>query len=374
MLGPKEFLLLARPGVPKDVLDNLPLFWAELSTAYARLDPNRTLESAEAPGYLSTSCNEWRVFVPWSLVKSFPGPKVLADLLETGRTVSLDPIVNICLSGSSAGLGSNIEIGDVDFCQYASIAPAQMINEAIKFRRENPPFLFKAQYGKAAEAEAPWENWATLTAAMSAVTSIEGSERFMLEFIGRTREHRNIPISTVVLASDFGSRDVGAARHSFMFQEAAAVPNGQSAPVWSLVDPVEISDFVRFLREQLSKYAHVNPIKALKRGLMLANTILLTDFADEALAILTSEACRQHVRKHRIGELERLYKHYQQENMAWSQEVVSNEEERILDTDGGSDSAGDLPSRCRDFVARLECAISDLESELEADFGAANDA
>src|ERR1700722_8972803 len=116
MFEPTDFLLLckldAESAVTQEFLDAVRIAWEELSFAFQRLDPSRSLMLApNLPGYLTTRCGEWRVYVPWPLVTSFPGPEIVTKLLEVGSTVAVEPISNLCISGSSAALGQDIVIG-----------------------------------------------------------------------------------------------------------------------------------------------------------------------------------------------------------------------------------------------------------------------
>jgi hypothetical protein len=385
MFEPVDFLLLARNDepVPDEVLASLEAAWNELSMAYERLDPERTLVQSNKPGYLTTNCEEWQVFVPWCLVTSFPGPSILHDLLRVGASVAVEPVTNICVSGSTAGLGRDVEIGDIDFCQYTEFPPAQIVARAVRFTESNgQEILIRARYGNRNQttAEAPWsDSWPRLTDVMSKVSDIPSSERFMLDFLGKITRFGVLPISTVVLAADFDNREIGAAGRSFVYQEAAAVPTATASPPWGLVDPGQISEFITFLRDQVSSYSESDLIKAVKRGLMLANTIRLHELGDEGLDILLSPACKRYVREKRRKELEEITARYDKREWLSSQEVVLKPANDIQHTVGeiepsaggepepteGQTGVAELPKRCLEFVRKLEETLNELERQLD---------
>jgi hypothetical protein len=150
--------------IPSEFFRYLTIAWEELSFAYRALDPEHSLEPAAGnPGYLFTRCEEWIVFVPWSLVATFPGPQVLASLLKTGKGASIRPANNLCISGSSAWLGGNIIVGDIDYCQYVESLPASIAESVENFTHPTKDLiLLKASYGDR-EVEPPWpEKWPPL--------------------------------------------------------------------------------------------------------------------------------------------------------------------------------------------------------------------
>src|SRR5262249_56730450 len=138
MFGPIDFIRVEKRSpavVPAAVQQHLEDALAELSFAYQKLDPDQRLASARNhPGYLTTVCASWQVFVPWPLVRICPSPNVLEELLEVGRRIACAPVENLCISGSSAALGAAIEIGDLDFCQYVRASPADLVVTAAAFR------------------------------------------------------------------------------------------------------------------------------------------------------------------------------------------------------------------------------------------------
>ncbi len=302
--NPKDFLRLAKlqkqPDflpLEREVVEVLEYEWEILSLAYARLDPGARLEPASFPGYLVAEDTNWRFYVPWPLVTSFPTAEVCAALFEVGQEIAISPLRNLCLSGSSASVGSKIEIGDLDFCQYVEIPPAQIVLDAERFiSPTDRRMLTQAGYGATCIVP-PWSNsWTLLREQMERAVSVDGAERFMTEFLGLAPGFGLLPISNVVLASNFADRSRGAASQSYVYQEAVAVPLTVEIPPWTLVDANQIGAYVNFLREQIGKFADDKPLKAIKRALSLAHTIRLQDYVSEALDILLSEEAAAYIR------------------------------------------------------------------------------
>jgi hypothetical protein len=293
--------------VPSEFFDHLKVAWEELSFAYKALDPEQSLAPAVGkPGYLVTRCGDWIVFVPWPLVVTFPGPRVLANLLDVGRYVSIPPARNLCISGSSAWLGGRVVVGDIDYCQYVDNSPATIAKSSESFTSPTKErALVRASYGEdeAVVARPPWsETWSKLSSSM-AVDSRDNARRFMLDFVGVVESMGLMPISCVVLASNFADRTRGAAKKSFVFQEAIAFEGDAAEPPWSLVDPDQLGDYLFFLREKARELIGEKPLKAVKRALSLAHTIRLDDCVKEGISILRSPAAAAYVSAARTKEL-----------------------------------------------------------------------
>ena len=189
---------------------------------------------------------------------------MLADLIDVGERVAVPPVHRICISGSSTWMGSEIAIGDLDFCQYQDCPPAEMVKAAHPFTTPAEGFaLVTAGYAQLT-ISAPWaKSWPIFKELMALYTSIEMAERFMLEFLGLSNRFGLLPMSTVVLSSDFADRQRGAARKSFVYQEAACVRTDQAggtvSPHWSLVAPEEVGQYIAFLRTEISRYVSSQP-------------------------------------------------------------------------------------------------------------------
>jgi len=304
-----DFLWLAASpdAATPEVIAALRLSLAELSFAYAGLDPDGTLRPADGfPGYLTAAQGDWRVFVPWPLATSFPGPAALAALLAVGTRVAVAPVSSLCISGTSCWLGRDIVVGDLDFCQYLLLAPAGIVTAAAAFVAPRPgQVLLRARYGAHPPAAPPWpDTWPALRAVMEPRTSIDGAERFMIDFLGQHAHFGLLPVSNVVLASDLVDRNRGAAARSFVFQEAVAVPatHEQVRPP-CLVDATQIAQYLAFLRHDVAAYAETKPIKAVKRAISLSATIRLPEIAEAGIDILTAPATARYVARKRAAEV-----------------------------------------------------------------------
>jgi hypothetical protein len=367
MLEPIDFIRLVKRSpsvVPSEVQDHLEDALVELSRAYRKLDPDGRLEPAEDhPGYLTTACDSWQVFVPWPLVHVCPSDDVFKDLLQAGYRIACSPVDNLCISGSSAARGAKIEIGDLDFCQYVQAAPAQIVATAQTFKTPAPErVLTRASYGDPvlAFAIAPWpENWSKLESVMLLATTIKDAQRFMVDFLGSTVNFGVIPMSNVVLSSDFMNHYGGAAQASFVYQEAIAVPKGREGPPWSLFDQCQVVRYLEFLRKQIEQHRKCKPVKAVKRALSLALTMRLWPLDREALRILESPACAAYVRASRTKELERLKQSGDAETRAMALKQLND-----FPSNGGDDEAAalrDLPQECERFIDEFMQALADLD-------------
>jgi hypothetical protein len=323
VLEPADFLWIARrqeaidvgesqaEPLPSEILALLRAHAERLSVFYSGLDPlGQLVSAANYPGYLMLRCESWQVFVPWPLAPSFPGQETVVDLIEIANKVALPPVTNVCISGSSAALGSDVAVGDLDFCQYVSLSPASIVDSAFAFTTpEEARVLIAASYGRSCCVTAPWEQtWPTLRTSMADQT-IPSADRFMLEFLGHSGRFGLLPVSTVVLASDFKNHASGAAARSFVYQEAVAIPCDAETPEppWTLVAPEDLGRYIGFLRKEIVNYAEVKPIKAVKRVLSLARTIGQHEFGDEALELLQSVTASAVIQQQRLSEIEAQY-------------------------------------------------------------------
>jgi hypothetical protein len=360
---------------PPEFFDHLRGSWEELSFAYARLDPHKQLLPAvDFPGYLMTRCGNWTVFVPWPLVRYFPGNQVLSELIDLGVSITVSPTQHFCISGSAAWLGGQIAISDVDFCQYTDLTPSTIISKAIDFIKPTPSrILTRASYGNQdpIAATPPWEeNWRRLERAMTAVNSIDGAERLMMDFVSNPVQLGPIPTSIVILSSDFNDRTRGAAPKSFVYQEAISVHDDlPSCPPWTLVDPEQLAGYLEFLLEEVKEYIDRGPLKALKRALSLALTIRLHDFATQAAEILHSTDAGIYSSANRVVELERQLARFGQ----MEREVMGAQLQAVLGTalprgkGVGADSK--LPERCQALVSDLLTVLDDLERRAGLESG-----
>jgi hypothetical protein len=367
MLEPIDFIRLEKrtvDEVPPDVLKYVEDALEVLSHSYKQLDPNFRLVPADHhPGYLTTDRKNWHIFVPWPLVRLCPSDEVLDDLLQVGTQIACDPVENLCISGSSAMLGGAIEIGDLDFCQYVRAVPADIIATAATFKVAAPGrVLTRATYGDnpvLAVAIAPWTDWSKLEGVMLPVKTIDGAKRFMIDFLAITSTFGILPMSNVVLASDFKNHYGGAAQGSFVYQEAIAVRK-DSQPPWGLYDPRQIARYLTFLRAQIDQYKSSKPIKAVKRALSLAFTIRLWDHVKEALDILRSPDCVAYIRSSRADELEQQAKRGGAAAQAMLLKYVKNHPHE------GAADFSHLQDRCERFIDGLMATLAKLDRKAGA--------
>jgi len=83
----------------------------------------------------------------------FPDDAVVEDLIAVGIGLAVPLPRTICISGSSAALGSEIAIGDLDFCQYVPLPPASIFEVAATFRAPaTNRVMLTASYGTSKNA------------------------------------------------------------------------------------------------------------------------------------------------------------------------------------------------------------------------------
>lgn len=328
-------------------------------------DPGENLRPTTGfPGYLDMKIDGWQIFVPWTMVSTCPAPDVLSELVAIANGSAIVPVVSVCISGSSAWLGAEIEVGDLDFSQYVEQPSSEIVGRARTFTiPANGLALVAASYDDQ-EALAPWDaSWPDLETVMTAHCSIESStQRLMLEFLGGGNRYGPLPLSNVVLPSDFGDANLGAARRSFVYQELTCLRDTGTAmaPHWVLVVPEEVGRYIAFLENQISWYSASHPIKAVKRALSLARTIGLRMVAEEALAILKSPSTASYVAYKRLADFRKqLDRCGPAERDALSKAYTLPTEEPVL-----PESASETFERCHALVASLAQAISELELSL----------
>jgi hypothetical protein len=378
MVRQTEIELRGAGDLPNAPIDGLRRSFEEISFAYTRTDPNRRLVAAtEAPGYLTAKLGGRQVFVPWPLVESFPDDEILSELIEIAGCVCIQPDDILCISGSATMLGHQIAIGDLDFCQYVTAAPVDIVGRATSFQTPDClRALVEARYGddNPVVATAPWEtNWGDLEKAM-AEANMETAERFMTEFLACSGRFGLIPASNVVLPSDLSDRRRGAAARSFAFQEAVVMTNNtrsQSFPPWPLVDVSQLAMYLNLLRQHIEYYYDRDPIKAVKRALSFARTVRLHDWADRALELLSSQSAVRYVEESRSREVQKRSARLDPESMAFISRCDSN----LLTSPLVGDASNENPpvgAMCQKFLEELQLEITRLEASLDtSDIGEA---
>jgi hypothetical protein len=168
----------------------------------------------------------------------------------------------------------------------------------------------------------------------------------------------------VVLASDYNDRKFGAAKKSYVFQEAVAVLSG--APLWTLVSPSEFAAYISFLRNEIQTFVDKNPIKAVKRAVSLSLILGLNDFADRAFEILTSEDCADHIRTKRKIDIEQkleLCEPAAQGTICAASDLVYPipEGDRLISRCIRSLRRYQLKRRCMKFLNQLQIELDHLD-------------
>lgn len=375
MLDPADFRLLmlkfkGHPGVPalpahiqedlKDSLIEIAAYYGEAIKGFLRGERRN-------PGYLKGICGEWVVYVPWPLAPYFPKLEPLSSILSLAAQTSLGTGNSVCVSGSGALMGSKMAIGDLDFCQYVTQAPSSVVVDAERFLSPSPyRILVYASYGKTTRAKAPWESfWPSLRERMLGCTSIDGAERFMVEFIGKCPDFGVLPASTVILSADYSDRSKGAASASFVYQEAIAFKssNDQDLAIWSLADAVQIGEYLCFLHQQITELVNKKPVKAVKRTFSLASLMRLESTADAALAILVKPELAEYVEHQRAQEVQRMVADCGVDERSFLEREFGLPKEQPQSIEGASLSDS-IPDLCRTLVDQLQSEFDQLDIGL----------
>ena len=356
-------------ALPPDIETDISAALSELAEFYNECDPSGFLKgTSDNPGYLQGTCDRWNVFVPWPLARYFPNQTVLREILELGERASLASVESVCVSGSVTSLGGGLPIGDMDFCQYVPMTPKEYVGDAERFIfPDEHRVLVTVRYGPddPLAVYAPWaDSWPTVRDRLDACASLNEAGRFMVEFIGQCPCFGVLPVSTVILSSDFSSRSLGAARFSFAYQEAITTrsQHGQTGAIWSLADPNQIGEYLCFLEDQIIDYADKKPIKALKRTFSLARIMGLENVADMALDILVRPELANYVTSDRQRDLRQMLARCS------SIEITALRANFDIPFESAEDDETSLPSPisdgCNDVVGLLWTALNELDEEL----------
>jgi len=226
---------------------------ARSTKALAHTDPFKELDTSHAAGYLVGEVRGWKVFVPWPLIKLYPGAEMMARLIALANDIAIRPPLALCVSGSIVLLGTQLAAADLDFCQYVSTVPSELVADVAEFRYPREDLiLVSARYGHAKPSTPPWDiSWPELEQRMRSCGQVDGAERLILEFLRQADWLGAIAASSVVLCSDFDDRTRGAAMQSFIYQEAIALPATSDelerrlflGPPWSAVEPSNIGAY-----------------------------------------------------------------------------------------------------------------------------------
>lgn len=215
---------------------------------------------------------------------------------------------------------------------------------------------------------APWaENWPHLAAQMKIHASVDEAERFMVEFIGQGSGIDALPVSTVILSSDFKDHSKGAAQRSSVYQELLAIRStgSHNPPTWTLIDIAEIGKYLDRLEVQAIEYVDEEPIKAVKRCFSLAATMGLEELGDEALEILLLPESDNYVTlKRKIELIEKFHQCGENEQKFIREHFRGLETEREHIKVDFKEEFPALFARCKDFVDRLKAELQTLDTEI----------
>jgi hypothetical protein len=307
--SPQDIVALAvevdRGAAPASVTKHLNRLIAEYAFQNSYSDPDQRLIATDAfPGYLVTQSGRWSVYVPWALVFAFPSPDVLDGLVAVAERSMLQGRGNVVLSGSTTFAGRFAGLGDIDLAQYVFDDVQDIASRVHELaHRDGPAILVRVRcHG---EYIAPWDE---LVAALHGWTALaDKSERIKFDFIDGATPFGLMPVSNIVLPSDAGDHTKGAARKSFVFQEAVLALTDN--PPWPLVMAEELLRYLRFLVREILAYQTDNPMKAVKRALSLVRIVGLNDLGARAETVLASQAANMAAHQSCLRELDTLWTH-----------------------------------------------------------------
>lgn len=325
---PQDIVSLAvdvdRGTAPASITAHFARLLSEYAFQNASCDPDERLTSdATYPGYLTTNSGKWTALVPWALAFAFPSPVTLDGLVAVAERSMLPGEGNVVLSGSTNFAGRFAGLGDIDLAQYvfddrqAFVARVQDL-----IRRDGSSNLVRVKY--LIEYFAPWQS---LIATLGNVSMLaQETERIKFEFIDGETPFGVMPVSNVVLPSDRADHTGGAARKSFVFQEVVLALDGD--PPWSLAMADELLRYLRFLVREVQTYRDIgNPIKALKRALMLVRILGLDELGSRAEIVLASDMANASSHESCIAELEALWPHLSAEKQAVLEQSLKEKKE-----------------------------------------------
>lgn len=251
--------------------------WELLAAIAAATFQGATVDSAH-PGYLIRD----QVLVPFYLLEDLPGTNELGELVALGLSLRVAPNGVICLSGSTALLGTLRFVGDIDYCEYA--APGTYSTEDIVASTSAHAGRTACPLCERVKVMNP--KWSQSCSAWDSSSSVELTRRIdterayqlKLDFITNTQSAGTVEATNVALLLVAGREDE-IVRASFAAQE---VPIPGSVLPRPLCEPLQLGRYINFLIEQVEHYADTSPVKALKRALSLARILMLPQW-DETL-------------------------------------------------------------------------------------------
>jgi hypothetical protein len=252
--------------------------WAWLAANAASNFQGASVDSAH-PGYLIRD----KVLVPFYLLEDLPGTTELAEIVALGLSLRVTKDGVICLSGSTALLGTLKFVGDIDYCEYAvadtystedivASATAHAVRTALPLCER-----VKVVNPKWSQNCADWDS--ATPGELTRRIDKDGAYQLKLDFITSTQTVGPVEATNMALLLAAGREDE-IVRASFAAQE---VPIPGSVLPRPLCEPLQLGRYINFLIEQVQHYAQSNPVKALKRALSLARILMLPQWSDDLI-------------------------------------------------------------------------------------------
>jgi hypothetical protein len=274
------------PGAgPKRVLDTLRSsiedLWGWLAEGVAAAFPGTTVDIAR-PGYVIKD----EVLVPFFLLQDLPGTAELAELSTLGLSLRLTKDGVICLSGSTALLGTLKFVGDIDYCEYAApgtFSTSDIVASASAHAARTALPLcerVKVMNPKWTRSCSDWDSAARVE--LQQRIDEDGAHQLKLDFITGTATVGTAEATNMALLLAAGKEDE-IVRASFAAQE---VPIHVSMLPRQLCEPLQLGRYINFLLREVQHYAEENPVKALKRALSLERILMLPPWDEDLEAYL----------------------------------------------------------------------------------------
>lgn len=328
----------------------MALLWdTQAQIAAAGLSKSLNLVThSDAPGYVFVTQAEASFAVPFFFVDIFPDGALLSEINELAKKIRVANDSMICLSGSGCSLGSNIPIGDLDFCEYLNGVDevlAERLVVATRIESSNlvcmrvtlgPKMFWRRPWG--AELQKP-----TKIFFKRATGALLRSKHRKIDYIAQTNSLGVLEVTNKLVALDFAYSEIGEASSSFSMQE---VPVGDSS--WAprnLSNPIEVGRYVTWLMSEIraqitkSKNAPRFAVKALRRALPLARILMAGEEARTLRQLLLDENGGRLAALHDRCS---LYKALEEEGLHTLSSYQSNLKASILSLRNGTE-VGDIP-------------------------------
>ncbi len=252
--------------------------WTWLAASAATQFQGASVDIAP-PGYVIRD----ELLVPFYLLQDLPGTSELAEIASLGLSLRVTEDGVICLSGSTALLGTVKFVGDIDYCEYA--IPGKYSTEDIvaavsahAARTACPLFeRVKVMNPQWTQSCAAWDS--TMAVELTRRIDEDGAYQLKLDFITATQTVGTVEATNMALLLASGREDE-IVRASFAAQE---VPIAGSALPRPLCEPLQLGRYINFLIEEVQQYADPDPVKALKRALSLARILMLPQWDEDLI-------------------------------------------------------------------------------------------